>query len=150
MYIPHAWIHAHNTCRNAEMNLKSTTTNGFNFRIIKSIMESCRVPLTLLDCKLVTILGLGQEFALTGARQTPVGCSQACYSIWSQNEYQIQLVVRAGIQWTKVWLKSFLFMFTGVQVFWFYFGWFVSSSCAQWECLFNYHKKGSYKRYVYC
>ena len=50
MRIPHVWIYAHNTGRNAE-----TTTNGFNFRIIKSIMESWRVPLTLLDCKLVPI-----------------------------------------------------------------------------------------------
>ena len=29
----------HYTCKNAEMNLKSTTTNGFNFRIINSLMD---------------------------------------------------------------------------------------------------------------
>ena len=28
---------AHCACKNAEMNLKSTTTNGFNFRIINSL-----------------------------------------------------------------------------------------------------------------
>ena len=32
----------HYTCKKAEMNLKSTTTNGFNFRIINSLMESWR------------------------------------------------------------------------------------------------------------
>ena len=31
---------AHCALRNAERNLKSTTTNGFNFRIINSLMES--------------------------------------------------------------------------------------------------------------
>ena len=33
---------AHYACKNAEMNLKSTTTNGFNFQIINSLMESWR------------------------------------------------------------------------------------------------------------
>ena len=32
------------------MNLKSTTTNGFNFRIINSLMKSWGVRLTWLDC----------------------------------------------------------------------------------------------------
>ena len=32
----------HYACKKAEMNLKSTTTNGFNFRIINSLMESWR------------------------------------------------------------------------------------------------------------
>ena len=31
---------AYSACRNTEMNLKFTTTNGWNFRIIKSLMES--------------------------------------------------------------------------------------------------------------
>ena len=31
---------AHYACKNEEINLKSTTTNGFNFRIINSLMES--------------------------------------------------------------------------------------------------------------
>ena len=39
--------------KNADMNLKSTTTNGFSFRIINSIMESWGVHLTWLDCKLI-------------------------------------------------------------------------------------------------
>ena len=30
---------AHYTSKNAEMNLKSTTTNGFNFQIINSLMD---------------------------------------------------------------------------------------------------------------
>ena len=30
----------HYACKNAEMNLKSTSTNGFNFRIINSLMAS--------------------------------------------------------------------------------------------------------------
>ena len=30
----------HYACKKAEMNLKSTTTNGFNFRIINLLMES--------------------------------------------------------------------------------------------------------------
>ena len=42
---------AHYACKNAEMSLKSTSTNGFNFLIIKSLMESCGVRLTCLDCK---------------------------------------------------------------------------------------------------
>ena len=33
------------------MNLKSTTTNGFNFRIINSLMEFWGLRLTWLDCK---------------------------------------------------------------------------------------------------
>ena len=42
---------AHYACKNAEMNLKSATTNGFNFRIINSLMGAWGVRLTLLDCK---------------------------------------------------------------------------------------------------
>ena len=41
---------AHYACNNAEMNLKSTTDNRFNFRIINSLMESWGVGLTWLDC----------------------------------------------------------------------------------------------------
>ena len=33
-------VTAHYTCKNAEMNLKSTTTNRFNFQIINTLMES--------------------------------------------------------------------------------------------------------------
>ena len=40
--------HAH---RNAEMNLKSTTTNGFNFRMINSLIESWGLSLIWLDCE---------------------------------------------------------------------------------------------------
>ena len=29
--LPRVWIHHYYACKNAEMNLKSTTTNGFNF-----------------------------------------------------------------------------------------------------------------------
>ena len=36
--------------RNAKMNLKSSTTNGFNFRIINSLMDFWGVGLTWLDC----------------------------------------------------------------------------------------------------
>ena len=43
---------AHYACKNAEMNLKSTTTNAFNFRIINSLMVSWGVRLTWLDCNL--------------------------------------------------------------------------------------------------
>ena len=32
---------AYCTPKNAKMNLKSTTTNGFNFQLINSLMESC-------------------------------------------------------------------------------------------------------------
>ena len=42
---------AHYACKNVEMNLKSTTANGLNFRIINSLMEFCGVRLTWLDCK---------------------------------------------------------------------------------------------------
>ena len=44
----------HYTCKNAGMNLKSTTTNGFNFRIINSLMGSWggRVRLIWLDCNI--------------------------------------------------------------------------------------------------
>ena len=41
---------AHYACKNVEMNLKSTTTNGFNFQIINSLMGSWGVRLTWLDC----------------------------------------------------------------------------------------------------
>ena len=40
--------HAH---RSAEMNLRSTTTNGFNFRMIISLIESWGLSLTWLDCE---------------------------------------------------------------------------------------------------
>ena len=43
---------AHYSCKNAEMNLKSTTTHGFNSRIINSLIESWGVNLTCLDCNL--------------------------------------------------------------------------------------------------
>ena len=39
---------AHYECMNAEMNLKSPTTNTFNFQIINSLTES--VSLIWLDC----------------------------------------------------------------------------------------------------
>ena len=42
---------AHYACKNVEMNLKSTTANGLNFRIINSLMEFWGVRLTWLDCK---------------------------------------------------------------------------------------------------
>ena len=42
---------AHYACRNAEMNLKSTTKNGFNFRVIHSLMGSWEVRLTWVNCK---------------------------------------------------------------------------------------------------
>ena len=32
---------AYCVCRNTELNLKSTTVNGFNFRPLNSLMESC-------------------------------------------------------------------------------------------------------------
>ena len=35
-----------------QMNLKSTTTNGFNIRIINSLMESWGIRLTWLDCNI--------------------------------------------------------------------------------------------------
>ena len=35
--------------RNAEINLKYSTTNGFNFRIINSLMDFWGVRLTWLD-----------------------------------------------------------------------------------------------------
>ena len=40
---------AHYACKNAEMNLKSTTTNGYNVRIINSIMGSWGARLTWRD-----------------------------------------------------------------------------------------------------
>ena len=40
-------------CKNAEMNLKFTSTNGFNFWIINSLMESWGVRSTWFDCKRV-------------------------------------------------------------------------------------------------
>ena len=42
---------AHYACRIAKMNLKSTTTNGFNFPIIISKLEYWWVRLTWLDSK---------------------------------------------------------------------------------------------------
>ena len=36
--------------RNVEIHLKSSTTNGFNFRIINSLMDFWGVRLTWLDC----------------------------------------------------------------------------------------------------
>ena len=47
---------AHHACKNAEINLKSTTTNRFNLWIINSLMESWGVHLTWLDCKLIVFL----------------------------------------------------------------------------------------------
>ena len=43
---------AHHSCKNTEMNLKSTTTHAFNFRIINSLIQSWGVHLTCLDCTL--------------------------------------------------------------------------------------------------
>ena len=44
---------AHYACRNAALNLTPVTgtTNGFIFQIINSLIESCGVRLTCLDCK---------------------------------------------------------------------------------------------------
>ena len=56
-------------CSNAEMNLKSSTTNGFNFRIINSLMESWRVRLTWLDCnngKKPTHIQVRREYSKLG------------------------------------------------------------------------------------
>ena len=45
---------AHYACKNEEINLKSTFTNGFNFLIINSLKESWGYAgLTWLDCKAV-------------------------------------------------------------------------------------------------
>ena len=43
---------AHYTCRNAALNLTpvTETTDGFIFQIINSLIESCGVRLTCLDC----------------------------------------------------------------------------------------------------
>ena len=43
---------AHYASRNAKINLKSTTTNAFNFQIINSLMQSWGVRLTWLDCNI--------------------------------------------------------------------------------------------------
>ena len=45
---------AHYECMNAEMNLKSPTTNTFNFQIINSLTES--VSLIWLDCNVAAHL----------------------------------------------------------------------------------------------
>lgn len=47
---------AHYTCRDAEMNLKSTTTNRFDFQIIYSLMESWVVGLTVRYKKKSTVM----------------------------------------------------------------------------------------------
>ena len=44
-------------CKNAEINLKSTTGNGFNFRIMNSLVDSLGVRLTWFDCKYSFYLG---------------------------------------------------------------------------------------------
>ena len=46
----------HYACRNAALNLTliTGTTNGFIFQIINSLIESCGVCLTCLDCNLVS------------------------------------------------------------------------------------------------
>ena len=41
----------HYVCKNAEMNLKSTTTKGFNIQIMSLLIQSWGVRLTWLDCK---------------------------------------------------------------------------------------------------
>ena len=41
-------VTSHYACRNSEMNLKSKTTNRFNFWIINSLMKSWVVRLTWL------------------------------------------------------------------------------------------------------
>ena len=43
---------AHYACRNADLNLTlvTGTTNGFDFQIINSLIESWGVRLTCLDC----------------------------------------------------------------------------------------------------
>ena len=43
---------AHYACRNAALNLTPVTgtTNGFIFQIINSLIESCGVRFTCLDC----------------------------------------------------------------------------------------------------
>ena len=42
---------AHYACKNIEINLKSTTSNGFSFGKINSFIESWGVRLTWLECK---------------------------------------------------------------------------------------------------
>ena len=44
-------VNSQRTCKNVEINLKSTTSNGFNFRIINSLMDSWWVRLTWFDFK---------------------------------------------------------------------------------------------------
>ena len=46
---------AHYACRNADINLKSTATNGFKFRTINSSAESWWVHLTGLDCNVCIV-----------------------------------------------------------------------------------------------
>ena len=50
---------AHYTCKNAEINLKSTTSNGFNFWIINSLMDSWGVHLTWFDCNIYSYFNKG-------------------------------------------------------------------------------------------
>ena len=51
--------------KNAEINLKSTTGNGFNFRIMNSLVDSLGVRLTWFDCKYSFYLG-GDKFISQG------------------------------------------------------------------------------------
>ena len=75
LQLPACEFTAHYAYKNAEMNLKSTTTNGFNLRKINSVMESCGVRLTWLDCNLLyTTL----ESVLLNLAMGSIQCALTC------------------------------------------------------------------------
>ena len=61
-----------------QMNLKSTTTNGFNIRIINSLMESWGIRLTWLDCNISKDVK---------CFQLKINCDKLYKLLWTLQEY---------------------------------------------------------------
>ena len=64
---------AHYACKNKEVNLKSTTSNGFNFQIINLLMESWEGgSLTWLDCNTCIMGGMTVNVVCSGSKCEPI------------------------------------------------------------------------------
>ena len=74
----------HYACKNAEINRKSTTSNGFNFRIINSLMDSWGVRFTWLDCNGALQMENAWSISLYTAHLKPHN--------WLSGRYQCQIV----------------------------------------------------------
>ena len=74
------------------MNLKSTSTNGFNCRMINSLMGSRGVRLTWLDCKIGTISGAYTEPLKVTSPATPIIMQNLLFS-----DYALKMTVEAPV-----------------------------------------------------